>query len=77
MEETRNIRIGDKYYTIPSLLSLLCINGEPFAHFIDGNITFDEEIMDTYSIDVEVMPYYCPEWLNEYIKKNFKEHILD
>lgn len=76
MDDTRNIKIDNKYYKIPSFLNILYVNGIPFAHFLEGNLECDFNIMNDYSIYLEEMPYECPDYLKEYIKSNFKEVIL-
>ena len=74
MEETRNVQVDDDLYKIPVWLSFLCINGVPFAHF--NNFKFivgNASIMMFNNIEILEMEYECPDYLRDYIKKNFKK----
>ena len=73
MSETRVVKIINKYYKIPTLLNILFINGEPFAHCLEGDLTCCDNTMEDYTITYEEMPYLCPEYLQLYIMKNFVE----
>lgn len=68
----RYLNVDGKEYSIPADLSVMYVNGTPFAHFRDGHVNFDADVMDDYAICVESMPYECPDYLKDYIKKHFK-----
>jgi hypothetical protein len=74
---SRAILVDGVSYTIPTDLTIMYVDGHPFCHFQDGNVDFDEKIMNKYSICIEPMPFECPENLGCYIKEKFKKATDD
>ena len=76
MEETRNIRIDDKIYKISCWLKIICIDNIPFAHIDEFNINIgDNYVMEFNNIELQLVPYECPEHLKDYIEENFESVV--